>query len=82
MIYGMKPPRPCSAAQVTAYIRTHTRARKIRLIDMGKGQEYRFGGGVADRWTCQYVDGVTQLKQLTLDEWLMAYKKLKGKNDG
>lgn len=77
MIYGTKPPRPTSAEQVTMYIRKKLRLRKVYLLDMGKGQEYQFAGGMADRWRDPVVSGITQLKQLTFDQWVMAFRALR-----
>jgi len=54
-----------------------TGVRKVTLLDMGPKQEYRFVGGMADRWKDQWVDGVTQLKQLTFDQWVLAFQFLR-----
>lgn len=79
--YGTKPPRPRSADQVTWYIREHTGVRKVRLQDMGRGYEYKFAGGMADRWKDPWVSGITQLKQLTFDQWLNVFKALRVWNE-
>lgn len=80
MFYGAKPPRPTSADQVTWYVRKHARVRKVHLVDMGKGQEYRFAGGMADGWKETSVPGITQLKQLTFDGWLRAFLCMRRSN--
>jgi hypothetical protein len=82
MTYGIKPPRPTSARQVTAYLRKVLRLRKVRLVDMGRGQEYKFAGGMADRWSDPWVTGITQLKQLTFDQWVNVFKALRIWNEG
>lgn len=81
MFYGTKPPRPTSADQVTMYLRKKLRLRKVRLQDMGKGQEYRFAGGMTERWKDPWVSGVTQLKQLTFDQWVNVFKALRVWNE-
>lgn len=77
MFYGTKPPKPTSARQVTEHLRKTLRLRKVRLVDMGRGQEYKFAGGMADRWADPWVTGITQLKQLTFDQWVMVFKALR-----
>jgi hypothetical protein len=48
---------------------------------MGKGQEYRFAGGMTERWKDPWVSGVTQLKQLTFDQWVNVFKALRVWNE-
>lgn len=81
MIYGTKPPRPTSAFVLTRWLTEQT-GLDVKVIDMGKGQEYRFGGKATRGWSDTAVMGITQLRQLTYDEWLNEFLDMKEENEG
>ena len=81
MIYGTKPPTPRSAFELTRWLKEQT-TLDIKVLDMGPGQEYRFGGEATEGWVDRDVQGITQLKQLSYDEWLHEFLDMQEENEG
>ncbi|KKM62853.1 hypothetical protein LCGC14_1517410, partial [marine sediment metagenome] len=86
-VYGRKPPKPTSVWLLTRYIQERSTDSKVKVIDMGKGQEYEFRYGEADQWPkeARYT-GNTQLKQSSWEGWWRLYlarrRKYHSKPDG